>query len=742
MYQAAKVLGGPGHSYDSILPPEGEAYPKKIVQSPNFMEKQKEVWKLLLADSDSAFLQSVFPSPEQVHDKFFGTESDEKGEASICVHERFGILSSVMTLARQVLGDRALKQAVAVGGDIAYGSAHEDFAAGALNGPTIEDDTSNDAQDGGFSVFANTENRRPIPAVVVEYRPPNSFRLCRAMTVSLEHGIVPERDVIGQEEEGITFDYSPKRVITAIITQAFHHMVKAGVPYGYIYTPDAIIFLEIQSDPSVLHYFISFPSSDVTAQDESIKNYSAVSQIFTFLIRAMQAGPTSMSWNDKAANLDVWKSNFKVREYVVDQIVVLPPLRWHLQSYPCVSYGDNKKKVDSDAGDSENDWDSEQYDRCDIDIDDETSMTIEIGMDATLMEEDLEPLTSNQQQDQMQDQILQADQHVQSEGQEDKENKREVQEDKQASGDNDDDDDQVLWIKNDRTTSSDIRKREYCTQECLLGLTSGEPLDQACPNFHLHGDKHIDHIQFLDLVQRQVSEADGPSVDCLPLDLCGSMGTLFKVTLSSYGYTVVAKGVVEDNSLRLCREGRMYSQLKEIQGSCIPVYLGIAKLDLPYMYKGGAFTHFMFLSWAGLPLKGLWNQRELNRFSGSVYRAYGELHQAGLLHRDAELRNMLYNSQQGRIMLVDFKNSDFYPCRLAGFDADGNDDMTKQEGDGDCSGDGSSSESESESDSSTNECLRSVHESECLRNEFEDACNRERKHAVNLVDCLIWDLEC
>ncbi|KAM0255620.1 hypothetical protein ACHAQJ_005545 [Trichoderma viride] len=735
LHQATKYLTtAPSLQGNDIDPPEGKVYPHKIVQSPNFMEKQMEVWQLLWADGGSGLLRPIFPSMEQIHDTFFVTDNID-GEMTLCSFERLGVSSSVLTLVKKVLGDQVLRQAVGVGGDITYGSAQDTVDVGAPDEPTMEDDSSEDEQHRGFYVFSNTENRRPLSAVVVEFHMPEGFRLNRVMVEVLANGIVPDRDVIGQEEQGIPFDFSPTRVITAIITEAFHYMIKSGVRHGFIYTTDAIIFLEIQSDPSVVHYFISLPHRHVvSAQDKRTMPYSAVSQVSAFVIRAMQTRPTSV-WNNKAANLDVWESNFEVREMLLDEIVVLPPLRRHKLSWPAAPYRDAERRADFDAGDSGNETASEQHDQGDIDIDPETSMTIEIGINVDLIEDYPQPLAVNQRQDQTQDQMLQADVHVQNEGQGDEQasHKKGKGKGKWKEGEEEEEEeeeeDQMLWIKNDRITSNDIRKREYCTQECLLGLIKCEPLDQACPNFHLHGDKHIDHIKFLKLVQCQISEAHGPSVDCVPLDVSGSISALFKVTLSSYGYTFVAKAVVEENSLHLCREGRIYSQLTDIQGSCIPVYLGIAKMALPYMYKGGALTHFMFLSWAGLPLEEFCDQREMNSFGGSVYRAYDELHKAGLIHDDVKLENMLYNSQQGRIMIVDFEHSDFRPRRLAGFDADGND-TAMQENEVDCGG-----------HSSANECLQRVGKSECLHKEFEDSCMKELKYAVNIVDCLILGLK-
>ncbi|KAL7790789.1 hypothetical protein V8C37DRAFT_175726 [Trichoderma ceciliae] len=727
MNQAAHTLAGASCSSQSTtLAPEGKVYPQRIVSSPDFMEKQMEFWKLLLADNNSAFLRTMFPSIEHVHDTYFAVEPID-GEMTLCVFERMGVSSGVMTLLHQVLDDEVLRQAVGIGGHIAYGPLGGGSVAGAPDESGPQGNLSGPQRHSSFCVYSNPDNGRPAPAVAIEYRP-SDLPMVQEIIAALESEIVPGRDVIGREDESFSFDSSSRQIVTATITQAFDCMVKLGVPYGYIYTGAAIIFLEIQDDPSVVHYFVSVPDTDVSVQDESTVYYSAVSQIFAFIIRAMQTGPCSMSWNDKTANLDVWKSAY-------DEVVMNMPLRLREPNSPPATYGEDDENDD----DNENEHDSEHYDDCDVDIEDDTFMTIEIRMEITPDGHSAAPLDPDQQQAQVQAQV-QAQEHTlpksqqaqggeaREKGEGEGEGEREGEESEQTG-----DDDDLLWIKNGRSTCSDVRKRIYCTQECLMGLTNGWPLDMACPNVHLHGDEHIDNIKFLKLVQDQLAEARGPSVGCVPLHLSGSIGVLFKVTLSSHGYTFVAKGVAESNAPRLCREGQMYSQLKEIQGGCIPVYLGIAQLNLPYLYKGGVFTHFMFLSWAGRPVREFccWSGRDT--FLRSAHRAYTELHNAGLLHRDPELRNMLYNPQQDRIMIVDFERSHFHRCHLTGFDGDDESNIEEEDGEYDDS---------SSSSSSSKDGLRRVNGSAHLHKEFENACERELVHATNLINCLIWGLRC
>lgn len=86
-----------------------------------------------------------------------------------------------------------------------------------------------------------------------------------------------------------------------------------------------------------------------------------------------------------------------------------------------------------------------------------------------------------------------------------------------------------------------IQDRPFCTQRCLLGLASGKPVDKGCPNFSDHQRQHINLPEFLRLIQDQLAKDRGPDADAMPLYLSGSVGALFKIRLSSHGYTLSPK---------------------------------------------------------------------------------------------------------------------------------------------------------------------------------------------------------
>ena len=166
---------------------------------------------------------------------------------------------------------------------------------------------------------------------------------------------------------------------------------------------------------------------------------------------------------------------------------------------------------------------------------------------------------------------------------------------------------------------------------------------------------HIDQAEFLHLLRAQLAEDRGPDADSASLYLSGSVGALFKVRLSAYGYTLVAKGVEAPAFARLQHEMKVYGQLRSIQGKYVPVCLGLIDLVLPYYYDGGIFEHFLLLSWAGRPLFKCVGQISEGPVIAAIARAFANIHRLQILHGDAEARNILYDRGP---MIVDFERAE------------------------------------------------------------------------------------
>ncbi|ODH13602.1 hypothetical protein ACO22_07088, partial [Paracoccidioides brasiliensis] len=173
-----------------------------------------------------------------------------------------------------------------------------------------------------------------------------------------------------------------------------------------------------------------------------------------------------------------------------------------------------------------------------------------------------------------------------------------------------------------------IKTHPYCSQQCLLALRDGSSLDPLCPNYQDHQKGRIQIHGFCAGIRKQLAMDRGPDTDCRPLYKAGSCGALFKVRFSSHGYTVVAKGVEYKHVHKLKYEKQIYDELRDLQGECIPVCLGVIQLALkyPYYHDGGIYTHI-----------------HTTGVSSMVHCALQAIHSKGVLHGDAEPRNILWN---------------------------------------------------------------------------------------------------
>ncbi|KNG46173.1 hypothetical protein TW65_07084 [Stemphylium lycopersici] len=164
--------------------------------------------------------------------------------------------------------------------------------------------------------------------------------------------------------------------------------------------------------------------------------------------------------------------------------------------------------------------------------------------------------------------------------------------------------------KRERRRGQGAEDGQYCTQECLRGLAKGGVLDRCCPNMRDHGDKYhqIDQSSFLALMRRQL--ADDLDTDCSP-------------------------------------------------GIHVPVHLGNIDLETPYFYEGIAdLVHMMFLSFGGHLISQHLTTENKALVSEQVRLSADAIHRLGVLHKDLMPRNILWNEETGRVMVIDFERAE------------------------------------------------------------------------------------
>lgn len=218
--------------------------------------------------------------------------------------------------------------------------------------------------------------------------------------------------------------------------------------------------------------------------------------------------------------------------------------------------------------------------------------------------------------------------------------------------------------------------RQYCTQDCLLGLKRGLDLDHNCPNASSHqtveaGSRHaITANELTALVGQRLRQ--NAYRDCVAVDPYGNegkngrIGFLFKLELAPYGYTFVAKGTQSAHRHHLQHEGLVYSRLETLQGDVVPVHLGIVDLatDGYYLPDGPRVKHMMLLSWGGeiaadVTVPDLATDqdlaREQDRSTQAVWRE-------GVIHGDERDPNTLWNEERRRVMIIDFDQAILRPA--------------------------------------------------------------------------------
>ncbi|KAH0430366.1 serine threonine protein kinase [Colletotrichum camelliae] len=620
--------------------PTGRVFPRRIVPWDDFATRQEEIWDQL-SNSHSFSSRALFPSPHQL-EYVMSLISPISSETGLRNFQRDTVENAVQKLIDEAYNNTQLRSNIGLQGTVTFEShtnlgQTDDAISEAMEQMSIEKDSTGAATSTSrsrklprrargkgnradqFCIYRTSDGRN-IPAVAIEYKAPHKLRRDEVAT-GLESEIRPERDVINKDGEG--FMFASRSLVAAVITQLFSYMIGKGIQYGYVCTGEAFVFLHIPDDPTSVYYSVRVPNLDVQDDDENRLHGTAVAQVFAFILQALRAEPPPPSWHDAAAALDIWAVEYDdvlrnipetVRKGKEPRASPYKPQRWRgfkrspIRTRSRCKQSDSKAKHPDDSGDDDGTPPSPTPTRS---VHDNNNKTITTSTRVGSARKQSKYGKDGQQYDQ--------------------------------------------------TKQQNIKDRPFCTPQCLLGLANGWPTDERCPNFQDHGHQHVNRQEFLRLIRNQLAEDRGRDADAVPLHLSGSIGSLFKVRLSSYGYTLVAKGVETLDLARLHHENEVYNRLRPIQGKHVPVCLGRVDLVLPLYYDSGVYKHVLFLSWAGTPLFDSTKQAT-KADVGAVAEAYKKLHKLGILHCDAELRNLLRDTASGNIMVVDFERAEV-TCR-------------------------------------------------------------------------------
>ncbi|OAA34931.1 Protein kinase-like domain protein [Cordyceps fumosorosea ARSEF 2679] len=474
-----------------------------------------------------------------------------------------------------------------------------------------------------FCVYNKGSSER-IPAFIVEYKAPHKLSLAHIKAGLMDMDL----DDIVRLQENETPEMICRRVVAAVITQAYSYMVTGGIPFGYLCTGEAFIYIHVKhEEPECAYYYLSVPKEDVgestgwTADldGDNRLHLTALGQVLAFTLRALQTTPRDSGWIKWAeAKLNRWEmvyddilgeieekdipaSDFKPSTRSRDRYLRMSPVKTRARAMLASAASCDPSQHISSSDDDEN------------------------------SDERFDPNTPS----------------------------RSPREPRAANSSS-----RRAATKASRDTSTRGAVREYCTQNCLQGLKTQAPLDPTCPNVSVHGVNR--HRLSLAALIRRLSKQFSPQdlhpdtqLGCKSLHTNGTRGALFKVTLLSHGYTFVGKGVPAEFVGYSKHEESVYAHLAEIQGLHVPVVLG--GLDVPSLYYDGIvqIVRIMLMSYAGAPIARAITQwpEHRDRMIRKAEISLRAVQRCGVLHSDLIPDNILRNSRNDQVMLIDFERA-------------------------------------------------------------------------------------
>ncbi|KAG5291100.1 hypothetical protein I7I50_01053 [Histoplasma capsulatum G186AR] len=593
---------------------DGKLRPHRICEWLSFADEQTKIWSQLLNEENEGFImQRKFDSLHAIIAMGKKTRKKIHSEIDLRYFQRDAVTTPVVSVIEAFFENEQLQQLFGLQGQITF----ENHANTLTTTPTSSRPLADE-----FCIYNKGENVK-IPAFIGELKPPHklSLEIIQNGLKEMELAEIVER---GDDE---TEEIRHCRLVAAVITQAFSYMIKAGVEYGYVSTGEAFIFLHFKADePGTVYYYLSVPGNDVgketgfTGEAEDHENrlhMTAVGQVLAFALRAIRTIPHDQRWKDWAASqLNMWVVTEEDLHSPTPENDEKPPTpyrplksaREFVRKSPVRTRSKTARStckptslLQNSSGEDDNDSESD-------------------------------PNSSRKRPRRSADVMVAAPPPP----------------------------NRVSSYKGPVCKDG---TRRYCTQKCLLGLLNGGPLDRACPNAQEHGTEvhKIDHTTFLSLLMAQIlQEIKDPwsqPLGCESLHRHGSRGALFEVILFQYGYTLVGKGFPLEFGPYLRHEKALYDHLQPIQGVHIPVCLGTIDVSKrPMFYDGIAdIPHLLLLAHAGTEISKC-NVAETQIVS-AVSEALQAVHALGVLHRDAEERNMFWSEEGENVLVIDFERA-------------------------------------------------------------------------------------
>ncbi|KGY15887.1 hypothetical protein PABG_11133 [Paracoccidioides brasiliensis Pb03] len=633
------VPGKPDHSTKGNADnADGKLCPHRIREWLPFADAQTKIWAPLLNDENEGFImQRKFDSLHAIMAMGKKTRKNIHSEIDLRYFQRDAITAPVGSVIEVFFENEQLRQLFGLQGQITFENhantltnSEEDEGVvarpsklrkgtGGAATPTHPPTSARPLAD-EFCIYNKGENVK-IPALIGELKPPHKLPLA-----IIQNGL-QEMELAGivERHHDETEEVRHRRLVAAVITQAFSYMIKAGVEYGYVSTGEAFIFLHFKADePGTVYYYLSVPEQDVGKEtgftgeaedDDNRLHMTAVGQVLAFALRAIRTTPHDQKWKDWAASqLNTWVVTEEDLYLPTPEKDEKPPTPYRPLKSAQIFVRNSPVRTRSKAARS-------------------TCKPTSLSQKSSGDDSKSDPDSPSQRPRRPADVMV------------------------------------VIPPPPNRVSSykGPVCKdgtRRYCTQKCLLGLLNGGPLDRACPNAKEHGTEvhKIDHPTFLSLLMAQIlQEIVDPwtqPLGCESLHRHGARGALFEVTLFQYGYTLVGKGFPPEFGRYLRHEKALYNQLQPIQGVHIPVCLGTIDVSKRPMFYDGItdIPHFLLLAHAGTEVLKC-DVADVQIVSAAS-EALQAIHALGVLHHDAETRNMFWSVEGQNVLVIDFERAE------------------------------------------------------------------------------------
>jgi hypothetical protein len=465
----------------------------------------------------------------------------------------------------------------------------------------------------------------------VEYKPPHKLTVedlrvgLRPMELWEE---VANRNTIPTTDDVEKKQYDAELQVCSAIVQEYHVMIHEGLEYSYLTNGLARVLLYVPYDkPDTLYYYLCEPNTEVDWQDEQSfrEPTTSIARVLCLCLMSFRSRQRDQLWRNKAiSQLKTWKSHFDhTREEAPEDLLASE----HRHSTPETT--------------------SSEYQRSSSPLDSPTAKSSRV---ATRSRAGCAP----------EDTIS----HMQAESSESDSNEAGPGRKRGFSQVTSSPPVRRLPRNTDGGNQGSGRQRkhtaQFCTQRCMIGLQQGADLDQNCPNvkLHKHGQNDTRHPVTANLLVQMLKRQLDENLDqnCTPFGVCGARGAPFKLTCSTYGYTVVGKGTSIQLWNIVSREANIYQALRPLHGSAVPVFLGTINLAQIYFLHGaGQIRHMLVMAWGGECIANLKQEGEQEAlFEREIARSRKAIRNLGVTHGDLRPENMLWSAELGRVLIIDF----------------------------------------------------------------------------------------